>query len=95
MENNMPKIEDWEVRTDLNPFINPDMRTRYLIGAVYGHPEFSDGQPIKTPPIMARCGNDVVTLWGQKYILGKPSQRFETKHPNAVQWLLSTLQAAN
>ena len=78
----MYKLENWSIFKDQNPYIAPERQRGCLIGNIYGHTKFKDGDPITTSYIIeidVRKGF-AKTVSGSEYILGKP-------HPEWVGWL--------
>ena len=38
-----PRIEEWAIVGDANPYQAPELRELRITGLVYGHPRFNDG----------------------------------------------------
>jgi len=77
----MIRLENWNMVCDKNPYSPPEIVSGRLVGLVYNHPNFNDGDKIITSLILkidvrqnfakTQCGN---------YVLGKPN-------PDWVKWL--------
>jgi len=79
MTDNIIKIENWCVVSDITPYTAPEAIYLRLNGEVFGHPQFPDGHIVSTSYIMSVDKNIVTTYTGNKYKLGKPLETF-------VQW---------
>lgn len=88
------KIENWAVvESIVNPYAAPEMRALSLQGQVFGHPRFNDGQYITTSSIDKKNDRDeVVTISGSSYELGRVDPSYEEKFPNARNKLLNSLK---
>ena len=77
----MIRLENWSM-LDGNPYLADEIKEGFLLGSVYGHSEFEDGEQIVTSCIIeinVRRGL-AKTSSGSEYILGRP-------HPEWVLWL--------
>lgn len=70
------KLENWYVSEDDNPYCPPELRQKYVSGAVYGNPRFSDGYRVTTSNIVSINGNKITTNSGSVYELGTPSEDY-------------------
>jgi hypothetical protein len=78
----MIRLENWSMLMDQDPYLPPEIKRGYLVGSVYGHPNFEDGGQIVTSYIVeinVRKGF-AKTRSGSDYILGRPD-------PDWVAWL--------
>ena len=70
------KIECWSTtESNNNPFLPPEIKNLSVRGKVYGHPEYTDGNIIKTSPIQSIQGKTVYTM-NTIYELGEPDPEF-------------------
>lgn len=72
-----PRIENWSVRTEPNPYLPPELRSIRLNGDVTGHPLWPD-QNLTTSAVQEVNGR-IVRTFSREYELGEPS-------PEYVQW---------
>ena len=76
----MIRIENWSVQKLLSDFdgsfVPPEFNPTFLVGEVFGHARFDDGERVKTSPIASVDGSTVTTESGQVYELGKPNPRY-------------------
>lgn len=79
-------IEDWIlVEDNSDPYKAPELRARQLIGRVFGHPRFEDGEVVRsgsleTFDITARSASTRST----SYYLGAPKSDYAEKYPEAA-----------
>ena len=66
------RIEKWSMREEPDdPYMAPEMRSKMLVGNVYGYPGRPEGERVKTSPISEVDGRLVVTSSGHRYRLGE------------------------
>jgi hypothetical protein len=72
----MIRLENWSLVQRFDPYKAPEAQPAFLQGAVYGHPNFNDGDHIVTSKIVNQDipNGHVITYSGTKYSLGKPSR---------------------
>lgn len=78
----MIRLENWSMIYNPDPHSPPELKSGRLVGFVYGHPRFEDGESIVSSSIIeinVRKGT-AKTYSGSEYILGRPN-------PNWVEWL--------
>jgi hypothetical protein len=74
---NHARLEDWSViGLGVDPYKPPEQRTIHLMGKVYGHPRYDDGDDVLTSIIMHTDGREVITL-NTKYTLGKAHESYK------------------
>jgi hypothetical protein len=71
-----PRIEEWAIVGDANPYQAPELRELRITGLVYGHPRFNDGQVVTTSPVRASAGHTVETH-NTTYNLGRMSEEYK------------------
>ena len=84
------RLENWSVVGNSDPYAAPELASNYLSGNVYGHPSFTDGDPVTTPPIVSVTDGVVHTASGSEYRLGDIDPDYELAYPNARLELLGT-----
>jgi hypothetical protein len=80
----MATMNAWSVvlaEDESGGFRAPELMPRLLKGRVYGHPRFTDGEPITSSPIVSAVGRMVTTATGTVFELQEPS-------PDYVSWLV-------
>lgn len=81
-------LKNWSVCQRGNEWMAPELRTNYLQGNVYGHPRFSDGDPVSTSSIENISNGDgckIVKTRNTEYVLYKDdvSAEYELLYPGA------------
>jgi len=71
-----PRIEDWAIVGEANPYQAPELREMRITGKVYNHPRFDDGEVVTTSPVLASAGNTVETQ-NTTYDLGTMSEKYK------------------
>ena len=68
------RIEQWAVAYDdpTDIYTAPEIRPRHLVGKVYGHPSFPDGEEIGTGTLLSSSGRMASTR-KTTYVLGEPN----------------------
>jgi hypothetical protein len=90
------RIEQWCV-TPLarSPYTPPECEPHGLNGAVYGHPNFEDGEFVTTTEAVAlRMDGEqaiVTTRSGREYLLGQVDPNYERAYPDARNRLINSL----
>ena len=80
----MPRLENWSVGSqNLTPYTAPELSQPRLMGEVYGHPNFDNGERITTSPIEKINGWVITTLSGSVYELGGVSREYEEWYTQA------------
>lgn len=79
------RIEQWSVIRCGDIYSPPDNCAISLHGAVYGHPNFTDGEFINTSQVVGSTGR-VVHCESRDYLLGQAS-------PDFLAWLAETGKA--
>lgn len=64
------KLYNWSVQTS-NPYAAPEQGARSLKGRVEGHPNFDDGDKVRTSRVVSSKGRLVTTSSGRTYRLGR------------------------
>lgn len=78
----IPKLEQWSVTSAVDePWHPPEMERPYVVGRVFGDPQFEDGASIRVP-LESVEGNRVQSPDGWEVELGVPN-------PAWVEWLTS------
>jgi len=76
----MYRIENWSLGSRDHPCTAPEIRSHYLKGSVYGHPNFPEGYEVDTSAIEEiHDGGIVETRSGSMYELGTPN-------PEYIEW---------
>jgi hypothetical protein len=71
------RLEDWAIEVDDDPaYLPPEQRSRSIVGVVYGHPRKTDGERVRTSPIVNVDGRRVQTRSGSVYHLGEINRRY-------------------
>ena len=87
----MPRMEQWAVTAEPDPFKAPEARRPCLHGIAYGHHIHADGARVTTTPIhkVERFNGSVLvtTRSGTIYELGTVSPDYEAVYANAVERL--------
>lgn len=66
-------LKEWSVsERPASPYMAPELRTRGLAGAVYGHPSFPDGSRVITSSVVKTEGRHVWTKSGSEYVVEGP-----------------------
>ncbi len=88
------RIENWAVVAPIvDPFAAPETQPLSLQGQVFGHPRFDDGQYITTSSIDKKNDKDeVITVSGSVYKLGRVDPSYEERFPDARKRLLGSLR---
>jgi len=74
---NHANLEDWSViGLSVNPYKPPEQKVIHLMGRVYNHPRYEDGEDVLTSMVMHAEGREVITL-NTKYLLGKPHESYK------------------
>jgi len=70
----MVRIENWAVSYDdpADIYTAPELKSRHLIGKVYGHPGFPDGEEISTGTLLS-CSGRTASTRKTTYVLGNPN----------------------
>jgi len=71
-----PRIEEWAIVGEANPYQAPELREMRLTGKVYNHPQFGDGEVVTTSPVRASAGRTVET-YNTTYDLGRMSEEYK------------------
>jgi hypothetical protein len=71
MKTTMVKIENWFITGSNDPYTPPECQTIHIKGFAFGHPDFPDGESIRTSFIESVEGRKVTTRSGRVYQLGK------------------------
>lgn len=93
MKLNYPEIKDWCICEDSsNPFLAPELRKRYIHGAVYNSERFRDGAYVNTSRIrriFEEQGVLIVETRNSKYILRaeEVNESYEMKFGNVFEKL--------
>lgn len=82
------RIENWGISIR-DPFAATELQSYHLVGKVYGHPRYKDGDDIMTTAIVGVIDGRVVTKSGSEYELGEPHPDYEALFPNAKQRVLA------
>lgn len=88
------RIENWVViATVNNPYAAPETQRFSLQGEVFGHTRFKDGTSVTTSSIDGKNDkNEILTVSGSSYELGKVNPDYEQKFPDAKMRLLRDLR---
>ena len=86
-------LEEWAPVTAEEPYLAPELRKRFLLGRVYGNPNFEEGKYVKTSSIKGWDGECVITNSGSRYKLGDVNANYETKYSNAKERFIKNLIA--
>ena len=70
------RIENWSVTSSADKYTPPECARLRLMGEVYGHRHFTEGERISTSYIVCVRGNIVETSSGSVYQLGVPAQEY-------------------
>jgi hypothetical protein len=88
------KLENWAIAYDTDdPYLAPELRRCYLAGEIYGSSKFKDGTNILISNIVdcIEEKEEIITLSGNRYKLGKVKEEYEKAFPNAKERLLKVL----
>lgn len=72
-------IENWSLKSNQGLYNAPETRRFQILGQVFGHPKYHDGEVITTSYIFAINGCEIETHSGSIYRLGSPD-------PNYMLW---------
>ena len=74
----MPKLENWSVISCFdNPFQDPEILPRCLIGDIYGDPHFEDGTTVITSTLqILDVKARIAKTRNTEYQLGEPSDDY-------------------
>jgi hypothetical protein len=77
----MVRIEQWAVIfVSGDEYTPPELRERALLGAVYGHPRFDEGEAVTTSSLIGGSVHGehghVVDTETRQYLLGEPSKAY-------------------
>jgi hypothetical protein len=71
------KLHNWSViGSAVDTYKAPELQTKKLRGNVFGHPEFADGDSVKTSTIVKVDGRKIHTRSGSCYTLGRIDQKY-------------------
>jgi len=77
----MPKLEKWFIIDTKFDLSKP--KSTHLMGVVYGHPVFKDGEFIQTSPVIRIDKDTITTKSGSRYVLGESDPDYEALYPDA------------
>ena len=89
----MPKLTNWFITSDSNPYLAPELITSKLVGVVTGHDAFTDGEMVVTSPIVGSKGDLIITKSGTLYELGEVDREYENKYPGARERVLKAIKS--
>lgn len=89
---NKIRLENWAVVYSGSPYQAPELQIPRLVGNVFGHPSFEDGEMVTTSSIKRKDGECIVTNSGSYYTLGGIDPEYEKQFPNAKQRLMNSLR---
>jgi hypothetical protein len=73
----MYKIKNWEMGGKYDPAFTAPEAQEYLIrGEIYNHPDFEDGESVRTASIKSVDGKIITTNSGSEYELENPSEEY-------------------
>lgn len=74
----LPRIENWGIVSDDDPWIAPEMRTQMFSGNIYNHPDFKDGTHVTTSSWIDYNEDErtIITAAGRTIVLGKPDKSY-------------------
>jgi hypothetical protein len=80
-------IEDWIlVEDNSDPYKAPEQRGRQLMGRVYGHPKFEDGELVRTGELHTfDLTTRSASTKSNQYYLGAPKSEYAEVYPQAVE----------
>jgi hypothetical protein len=74
---NNARLENWAViGIGSNPYQSPEQKSIFLMGEVYGHCCYKDGEEVMTSLVMHADGREVITR-NTKYLLGKANNNYK------------------
>ena len=88
------KLHNWAIYDWMSDcYIAPEVVTerRYMRGIAEGHPDYVDGNEIKTSLIKGRFGSYVVTTSGSIYDLYEPNPAYSGTYTNSYHRLIDKL----
>lgn len=70
-------LKNWAVISNGSPYSAPETIRSYLVGEVYGHPEYADGDRVKTSQIIGAKGRKIQCKTREYLLDGGPEQEYE------------------
>jgi hypothetical protein len=91
---NMPRLENWSlIASPDSPYEAPELKTAHLLGKVFNHHRFKDGELVRTSALQGRIADLILTASGSLYELGEPDENYDALYPDVKNRLMKNLRS--